>query len=362
MPHRRLRSNGAILAMVTAALIACTDAPPQHPTGPDPAAALTAAQLGLTDLPRLQVDLPARPAPWDTSDAALTEKVREEDGVVAIGFKEPGATRTIQTGVREALTAASFAAGLALVKGQRGELVYVRKHLGSVHARIPPEVAAKLRRHPLVDYVEPRQWGQLAGTPVRTAAARLAAMQGCDPYTQECLPWGVRFVNARQAHLAGAAGFGGRVLIIDTGHDRGHEDLPLVWTSHCGGEYGGCTDQGYPHGTHVMGTFVARDNDIGIVGTAPLVAASQVYVWGACDGGGVCPFPEVVNGLNAGIAWDVQVVNMSLGGGAGNPGYLDLATAVAAANAADIRLSPLQGTSLKNFQSPKWCTLRALPA
>lgn len=166
------------------------------------------------------------------------------------------------------------------------------------------------------------------------------------PFKKAWVPW----VNARQAHLAGAAGFGGRVLIIDTGHDQGHADLPYVWTIHCAGEYGGCTDEGIPHGTHVTGTFVARDNGIGIVGTAPLVAASQVYVYGACenDDDPDCPFPNVADGLDAAIAWDVQVVNMSLGGNANHPGYLDLATAVAAANAADILLVAAAGNIWAN--------------
>ncbi|HEX9691039.1 MAG TPA: S8 family serine peptidase [Gemmatimonadales bacterium] len=347
MPQHTLRYRLAVVAMTATTLASCDDAPPQHPTGPDLAAALTAAQPELTDVPRLVVDLPSRLRPWDTSDVALAEEVARQDGVVAIGFKDRGAARTIQTGVREALTAVTFTSGLKAVQELGGELLYVRKHLGSVHARIPSEVAAELRGHALVDYVEPRLWGELAGTPTRATAVALAVMQGCDPYTQECLTWGVNWVNARDAHLQGSAGFGGRVLIIDTGHERGHTDLPLVWLSHCGGPYNGCADHssgtGRSHGTHVTGTLVARDNTGGIVGTAPLVAASRVYVWGACDIEGHCSFTDVADGLDAAITWDVQVVNMSLGDRADAPGYLDLAAGVAAANAANILLVAAAG-------------------
>jgi subtilisin len=332
MSSRDTLSYAAWAAAVLAA--SCKDVPSTGSLG-EPSTSLTVGQLGLRDLPALQVDLPDTRAPWDTNDAALIAKVRDEDGIVAIGFKEPGAARTIETRVREALTAETFAAGLALVEAEGGELIYVRKHIGSVHARIAPEVAATLRHNSLVDYVEPRLWGLLAGTRANSLAT-LRAVQECTPSSSvECLGWGVSWINARDAHLQGSAGFGGRILIIDTGHDHGHEDLPLVWLSHCAGPYDGCTDytQGAPasHGTHVTGLFVGRDNDKGIVGTAPLVTESQVHVYGACDEDGRCAFNNVADGLDAAIAWDVQVVNMSLTGTAEQAGFLDLSTAVSAA-------------------------------
>ena len=330
----------AIWTLAVVFVTACQE-PGGTPTGPGPEHSVSGTQDGLIDLPGVRVDLPLRVRSSDTSDAALREAVEREAGFVAVGFKEPGADRTLQTGFRAALTAATFAAGLDAIKERGGQIRYVRKHRGSAEARVPPEVATELRQDPLVDYVEPRQWGRLDRVPlVPSAAATLRAMQGCNPYTQECIPWGVIYVNARQAQLQGSGRFGGRVLIIDTGHDRGHEDLPLVWPSHCGGVFDGCTDFFVrPHGTHVLGTLVARDNSIGIVGTAPLVTPSQVYVWGAADPDSVSMI-QVANGLDNGITWGVQVVNMSLT----DTGYnLDLANAVAAAEDAEMLLVAAAG-------------------
>jgi len=104
------------------------------------------------------------------------------------------------------------------------------------------------------------------------------------------------------------------VLVIDTGYDRGHEDLPYGWTSHCGGSWGGCNDgEPIPHGSHVSGIAVAKSNGVGVVGGAYGVYSSDFYSWGACSSAtGVCTASDVIAGLNQAVAWDVDVVNMSL--------------------------------------------------
>lgn len=108
-------------------------------------------------------------------------------------------------------------------------------------------------------------------------------------------------------------GTGVDVELIDTGHDRGHEDLPLVPPGNCAGEYDGCSDAfPIPHGTHVLGIWTARDNTVGVVGVAPGINGGDVFVYGACSSStGSCPTTYVTAGINSAI-FTADVINLSL--------------------------------------------------
>ncbi|MGQ0703447.1 MAG: S8 family peptidase [Gemmatimonadales bacterium] len=108
------------------------------------------------------------------------------------------------------------------------------------------------------------------------------------------------------------------MLIIDTGHERGHPDLPLVPVANCSlGRYNACIDPGPVfHGTLVSGMALPPQNGLGVVGVAPGVSGGDVFYWGACDGNGDCDGGEIVNALN----WSVNnlgpkgVINSSIRG------------------------------------------------
>ena len=197
-----------------------------------------------------------------------------------------------------------------------------------------PTVAPALKASPLVDYIEPRQWRHVQGVPGMNVLAFL------NLGTPQTVPWGIQLVRAPDAWTV-TRGAGVKVELIDTGHDRGHEDLPLVPTLNCSGAYGGCDDAyPIPHGTHVLGIWTARDNSVGVEGVAPSIAPADVYVYGACSSEtGSCPTTDVTAGINAAI-FTAKVVNMSLSGTAYDAGE---ANAVAQAWNNDIVLVAAAG-------------------
>jgi subtilisin family serine protease len=159
-------------------------------------------------------------------------------------------------------------------------------------------------------------------------------------------PWGITMVGAPTFWSTyGTSGAGAKVEIIDTGHQQGHVDLPAVSSANCAGVYGGCDDASTAgwHGTHVLGIVTARNNTDGVVGVAPGIAASDVYVYGACDNSGVCPTDQVTAGINTGV-WNVDVINLSLT----QPYDAAQATAVAQAWSNGIVIVAAAGNNLSN--------------
>ena len=108
------------------------------------------------------------------------------------------------------------------------------------------------------------------------------------------------------------------IAVLDTGVNA-HADLQLAGGVNCASD-AGCTTAAYTdnhgHGTHVAGTAAAKDNGIGVVGTAPGARVWGVKVLGDSGGGSMSWFI-------AGLDWvvrkgGIEVVNASLGGlGAG---------------------------------------------
>jgi subtilisin family serine protease len=150
---------------------------------------------------------------------------------------------------------------------------------------------------------------------------------GCDMFSgsQQQIPLAVQ-----RAGLPTCAsnGEGIGVAIVDTGLDFGHPDLnlapdnPGVTSFNALGPGTTCQDV-WSHGTHVGGIVAALDNNTGIVGVAPNATLYCVKV-GATDAGEIFE-----SDLFAGLEWviaqhdqvdpPIKVVNISLGGPAGDP-------------------------------------------
>lgn len=263
----------------------------------------------LQDVPAVTMDLPPATRPWDTDDAALVSILEQEDGNAIIAFKLPATARASERrGQRAALPAETFEQGLRFLEQQGAQILYVYRSFGAAWVKVPPGLAPELRRNPLVDYLEPRRWGRVMGIP----ADRRAIIRMLAPPPVETTPWGISLVRAPEAWNV-TTGVGVKILIIDTGINP-HEDLPSVPSENCGGVYGGCDDGPIFHGTHVSGTFVARDNSLGVVGVAPGISGSLVHAWGACDSNnGWCSSTAVAAGIDWGISAGVKVINMSFG-------------------------------------------------
>lgn len=304
----------ALFSSILIGLVACSDGPTEGiPASGSPASAPMSMQVG--DVPAVTMDLPPEPRPWDTSESALAAAVAEQDGHAVIAFKEPGSMRVLpgsgRTGTRGAVSAATIRQGIEMLRSHGVQVVSYYRSIGAAWVRVEPALAGRLRSHPLVDYVEPRQWARMAGEPA--APTVLATMMSLT--SSQTTPWGITMVRAPEAWSV-STGSGVKVQIIDSGHYQGHEDLPAVPSGNCGGAYGGCDDgPSLWHGTHVLGIFTARNNSVGVVGVAPEVSDLQVYSWGACDSStGGCSTTEVTGGIDASVSWGIDVLNMSLGG------------------------------------------------
>ena len=158
----------------------------------------------------------------------------------------------------------------------------------AVAARIPAQALQGLRNNPNIALIE-------------QDSPRFPMAQ--------TVPYGIPMV---QADLVSDQSSGVKVCVIDSGFDAAHEDLQS-------GNVGGTNDGSRTwhtdtcgHGTHVAGTIMAQDNDLGVVGVAPNVGLHIIKVF---DGAG-CGWSYSSNLINA--AYECQsaganIINMSLG-------------------------------------------------
>ncbi len=286
-----------------------------------------AALLEVRDLPPVEMEWSGAVAPHGE---ALEEALRAADGYALVRLKEVGegrvgaelkesaalGGRTVEWARRPAVRAATVRAGLAYLEERGVRVLRYLPNLGLAQVRLDPMLAGDLERSPLVDAIEPRGFAMLDG---------------------ERVDWGVDTVHAPVAWTL-SSGAGARVLVIDDGYIRGREDLPVVPLDHCAGPFDGCSAEGDSHGTTVIGVIaMIAGNGVGGVGVAPGVGAADLYVYGACGVLGPdtegCPWDELVAGIDQGITWGVDVINMSVSGPTGTPA---LAEAVARAEQAGI--------------------------
>lgn len=301
-------------------VMACTDDPTPPSGDPQSAESLIGNVIGqVEDVPAVTIDLPPELRSWDTSAVALEEALAAEDGYGVVAFKAAESPRALSIGRRAAVPAAAIEVGLRILTGRGIDILDYWAFIGAAYVRLPSGVATALRDHPFIDFIEPRHWYTLQGAPLPAGTAVPPIRRG------QTTPWGIEMVRAPEAWSV-ATGAGATIQIIDTGHDRGHEDLPLVPLGNCAGVHGGCDDGPDSwHGTHVLGIFTARSNSVGVIGVAYGVAASDVHVYGACGPYG-CDTQEIIDGIEASL-W-LDVLNMSLGG---TEYSADMATAVAQA-------------------------------
>ena len=133
----------------------------------------------------------------------------------------------------------------------------------------------------------------------------------------EVLEWGVDRIDADFA-WATSRGLGVNVAIVDTGIDKDHADLidnlkggvNFVSKSPVKPADPNKWDDDNGHGTHVAGIVAARDNEIGVIGTAP-----EAYLWAVkvLDRNGSGYTSDVIDGITWAMNNGMQVVNISLG-------------------------------------------------
>lgn len=117
-------------------------------------------------------------------------------------------------------------------------------------------------------------------------------------------------------------GAGVKVAVLDSGISP-HEDLEIAdsYNAAAGATSGTVDENG--HGTHVGGIIAARHNNgTGGSGVAPEAALYNIKVLGQNDEEAGTT-ATLVRGINKAIEWQVDIINMSLGGYGGTPAEED---------------------------------------
>ncbi len=134
--------------------------------------------------------------------------------------------------------------------------------------------------------------------------------------------WQHDYIGTRYAWAAGFKGQGIKVAVIDTGIDADHEDLAAnakdgkdfvngaTGTSHA--------DDNQTHGTHVAGIIAADDNNVGGRGIAPDATVSGYCVFPSQGGAQTA---DVIRAIQAAVANEYDIINMSLGSPQYNADY-----------------------------------------
>ncbi|EJK45589.1 hypothetical protein THAOC_35791, partial [Thalassiosira oceanica] len=112
------------------------------------------------------------------------------------------------------------------------------------------------------------------------------------------------------------------ICVIDTGYDRGHDDLPDTSDGLTGftppgqgGSFGVWDDDGSSHGTHVAGTIGAiGSNNIGVVGVNPDPSKFNFHIGKGLGDNGSGSYSGIIDCIEDCVANGADVISMSLGG------------------------------------------------
>lgn len=122
-------------------------------------------------------------------------------------------------------------------------------------------------------------------------------------------PWGIKRVYAPEA-WAVTKGEGIVICDTDTGINSWHPDLK---DNILGGEDftdSGYWEDGHGHGSHTAGTIIALDNNIGVVGVAPM---AKLWAMKVLDDNGSGYSSGIADGIRACITKKAHIITMSLG-------------------------------------------------
>jgi len=129
-----------------------------------------------------------------------------------------------------------------------------------------------------------------------------------DPYLNE--QWALSHIQIGELWRATNSGAGIVVAVLDTGIDRGHEDLNGKVVAEANFTSSPIAGDVYGHGTHIAGIIAAySDNGVGIVGVAPQSQLMNVKV---ADDEGSCQASAVAKGIIWAVNNGAKVINVSI--------------------------------------------------
>ena len=130
----------------------------------------------------------------------------------------------------------------------------------------------------------------------------------------ETTPWGQTYVGATS--LSDSQAGNRTICIIDSGYDRGHNDLNannVTGTNNSGTANWFDPGTGNAHGTHVAGTIAAIANNEGVVGVMPNQNAN-IHVIKVFNASGWGYSSSLISAVDTCVNNGANVVTMSLGG------------------------------------------------
>ncbi|MEN3160236.1 S8 family serine peptidase [Alkalimonas sp. NCh-2] len=165
----------------------------------------------------------------------------------------------------------------------------------------------ELAKHPTVEYIE------------QDHKRYIDDVKSLDTITamSQTTPYGITMVQANQVSDANATTM--KVCVIDSGYQLSHPDLPSAGvTGSTFSGHGAWSTDGSGHGTHVAGTIVALNNNIGVVGVLPsgLVGLHIVKIFN--DSGSWTHASNLIQAVQLCQNAGANVVNMSLSGPSSN--------------------------------------------
>ncbi len=190
-------------------------------------------------------------------------------------------------------------ANIAFIRSQGGRVIRELSQINVLLVEIPERAAEKVMA----------TWNQ-------RSQISFVEENGMMYAHSQTIPWGIERIEAPAAHSV-STGTGIGIAIIDTGIDPRHEDLRIVGgyaTVNCfpPARCAAAWDDDHGHGTHVAGTAAALDNDLGVLGVAP---NADLYAIKVLDRNGGGTWAGVAEGIIWAAEQDIEVLNMSLGGG-----------------------------------------------
>lgn len=198
-------------------------------------------------------------------DSVISRLVAEHHNIVVVGIKQENAPIGVGSRGEKLVPQAELREHVLTVRALAARVLHEFRNIPAIAVQLPDaSVAIALRRLPWVDYV-------VANTPDLTPDV---LTETCvEPLTSaQSVGWAVSRVRADSAWSI-ATGTNGALLILDDGLDLGQgqpaADEELPWWAYYSFEGQGSDPDDGSHGTLVFSAAGARNNGIGIVGSAP---------------------------------------------------------------------------------------------